>query len=370
MIETLAEPKFNNQNQLFFQCVQSCSEPVMVTDLKGLLIYVNEAWSRAYGYSPQEVLGQSPRILRSEHQPEGFYNEMWKQIRDPQFGYWRGELINKSKDGREVPVLLTITPFKSDGGKTLGYMGIALDLTEQKYLQAQVEQQDRLATIGILTSGMAHEVGTPIGVIRGRAEMLLMDPDANENLKKNLDIIIKQTDRVSGFIGSLLKLSRNTSDLVLEKLAIEPIVNEVVDLLAPKFRKSKIQVEVKLEENLQALADDGRIEQVLINLLVNGVHAIEKKREQATEDNSAQYIRILGRSTIDRVEITIEDSGCGISEENLKKIFEPFFTTKPTGQGTGLGLSIVNRILHEMSGTIYVESQQGQGTRFTFTLKA
>ena len=360
-----------SQDQLFAQCVQSCSEPVMVTDLKGRLIYVNEAWSRAYGYSAQEALGQTPSILRSEHQDSQFYQKMWSKITDPRIGYWKGELVNKAKDGQEVPVLLTVTPYRSRSGEVLGYMGIALDLTEQKYLQAQVEQQDRLATIGVLTSGMAHEVGTPIGVIRGRAEMLLMDAEGDENLKKNLDIIIKQTDRISGFIGSLLKLSRsNSADLELDILEIRPVVDEVLDLLAPKIRKNKIEVEVNLEEGMVAFADDGRLEQVLINLMVNAVHAIEKKleRDDSAEKN-AQYIRVLGRRTVDRAEITIEDSGCGIAPENLKKVFEPFFTTKPTGQGTGLGLSIVNRIINEMSGTIFVESTEGKGTRFTFTLQ-
>lgn len=199
----------------------------------------------------------------------------------------------------------------------------------------------------------------------------MMEADDNETLKKNLDIIIKQTDRISGFISSLLKLSRsNSADLELDILEICPIVSEVLDLLAPKFRKSNIDVEVNIEEGLVAMADDGRVEQVLINLLVNAVHAIERKLERdASSESRAQYIRILGRRTIDRVEITIEDSGCGISSENLKKVFEPFFTTKPTGQGTGLGLSIVNRIIHEMSGTIFVESSEGKGTRFTFTLQ-
>lgn len=360
-----------NQDQLFAQCVQSCNEPVMVMNLDSHLIYVNDAWVRAYGFSREEALGKGPQILRSKHSAGDFFESMWKQVTNPRVGSWKGEVTHLAKDGQEVPVLLTVTPYRDDAGSVLGYMGIGLDLTEQKRLQAQVEQQDRLATIGVLTSGMAHEVGTPIGVIRGRAEMMLMEADDNEDLKKNLDIIIKQTDRISGFISSLLKLSRSSSaDVELHSLALLPVVNEVLDLLAPKFRKNKIQVEVNLEEGLRAQADDGRLEQVLINLLVNAVHAIERKFEKLPATQSqAQYIRVLGRTALDRIEVTVEDSGCGIASDHLKKIFEPFFTTKPAGQGTGLGLSIVSRILHEMNGTIFVASKEGQGTRFTFTLK-
>ena len=357
-------------SEIFAQCVASCNEPVMITDHDGTLVYVNSAWQSTYGYNLYEAIGKSPRLLRSEHQSQEFYDKMWSQIRDPKIGYWKGQLINKRKDGVEVPVLLTITPYKSNTNQVLGYMGIALDLTEQKTLQAQVKQQDRLATIGILTSGMAHEIGTPIGVIRGRAEMLLMDDTSDSFFRKNLEIIIQQTDRISGFINSLLKLSRSTSDLICEQINVPEVVDNVLDLLAPKIRKTSFEIESKFEKDFFATADIGRLEQILINLLINAVHAIEKKLENSPElSASSQYIRILGRHFEDHVDISVEDSGCGIEEENLSKIFEPFFTTKPTGQGTGLGLSIVSRILHEMNGTIVVESKIGKGSKFTFSLK-
>lgn len=365
--------KGNKDNRVFFQCVQSCGEPVMITDLKGVLAYVNPAWTRTYGFSEEEALGHTPRILRSLRHESQFYQSIWKQIKDPHIGYWKGELVNLNKEGHEVPVLLTITPLRAEDGSTFGYMGIALDLTEEKQLRAQIEQQDRLATIGILTSGMAHEIGTPIGVIRGRAEMLLMDNQLknqnDERLVKNLEIIIKQTDRISGFINSLLKLSRSAGDQHLESLDAANVIRGVLDLLAPKIRNTQIQLEVNLAENLIAYADIGRLEQIIINLVVNAIHAIEKKREASVALESSQYIRIFAFRSTDQIKVSIEDSGCGIPEENMKKIFEPFFTTKPAGQGTGLGLSIVNRIVNEMGGAISVKSREGKGTTFTFTLK-
>lgn len=357
------------ENRVFVQCVESCGEPVMITDLHGVLVYVNPAWCKIYGFSREMAIGKTPRLLRSHQQNSEFYVRMWEKILDPKVGFWKGELVNRSRDGREVPVLLTITPFKAEDGTKVGFMGIALDLTEEKQLRAQVEQQDRLATIGILTSGMAHEIGTPIGVIRGRAELMLMDARENEKLRKNLEIVIRQTDRISVFINSLLKLSRSSGDQHLEAVDSSVVIKEVLDLLAPKVRNSHIELEMKFEEGLIAWADVGRLEQVMINLVMNAIHAIERKRELCDlAAQSAQYIRILTCRSLDRIKVSVEDSGCGIPESHLKKIFEPFFTTKPAGKGTGLGLSIVSRIISEMGGHLCVESTEGQSSKFTFTL--
>jgi PAS domain S-box-containing protein len=355
--------------RVFAQCVHSCREPVMFLDLRGRLVYVNPAWVKTYGHSEKSVLGHSPRIIRHKYLDRDIYRKIWEHIQNPKIGFWKGELVSLSADGREVPVLLTITPVKREDETNSGYIGIALDLTEEKKLRAQVEQQDRMATIGILTSGMAHEIGTPIGVIRGRAEMLLMDCPQDERLKKNLEIIVKQTDRISGFINSLLKLSRSSGDQKLESVDAPRVIKGVLELLTPKFRKARIQLEMNSEENLIALADVARLEQITINIVVNAIHAIEKKRETELPTESAQFVRVMAFRTANSINVSIEDSGCGISKENLKKIFEPFFTTKSAGQGTGLGLSIVNRLLDEMGGAISVESTEGKGTKFTFALK-
>ncbi len=355
--------------RVFALCVHSCKEPVMIMDHRGRLVYVNPAWVKTYGHSEKTVLGHSPRIIRYKHPDKDIHKKIWKQIQNPKIGFWKGELVSLSADGHEVPVLLTITPVKREDETISGYIAIALDLTEEKMLRAQVEQQDRMATIGILTSGMAHEIGTPIGVIRGRAEMLLMDYPDDERLKKNLEIIIKQTDRISGFINSLLKLSRSSGDQKLEPVDTPLVIKGVLELLTPKFRKGHIHLEVNSEDDLIALADVARLEQVTINLVVNAIHAIEKKREMENSTESAQFIRVLSFRSSNLINVSVEDSGCGIPKQNLKKIFEPFFTTKSAGQGTGLGLSIVNRLLDEMGGSISVESTEGKGTKFTFSLQ-
>jgi PAS domain S-box-containing protein len=172
--------------QIFYQCVEDCFEPIMVTDKKGILRYVNPAWALTYGFDRDEVIGKNPRVLRSHLQDDAFYKAMWAQILDPSIGFWRGEVTNKAKDGRLVPVLLTITPYRKADGEIVGYMGIAVDLTDHKRLETQVLRQDRLASIGMLASGLAHEIGNPLGVIRGRAELLASQVKATSSRKRTL----------------------------------------------------------------------------------------------------------------------------------------------------------------------------------------
>lgn len=339
----------------------------MITDTRGKLIYINNAWSRVYGYSFEEAKGETPRLLRSPHQTDEFYAKMWKQILDPNFGTWRGELINCAKDGTEVPVLLNITPYKSELGTTLGYMGLALDLRKQRSLEAQVAQQDRLATIGELTSGLAHEIGTPIGVIRGRAEMLQMQTPEDSPMQKSLDIIIKQADRISNLISSLLRLSRKTEKEALQNVAIRPLVDEVEDLLIQRLRKHNIQFINSVNETTLALADRNRLEQILINLMVNSIQAIESIKEKNPQH--PRRLEIKSEVGTHSVKISVMDTGGGIPEKIRDKIFNPFFTTKPTSKGTGLGLAIVQRILDEIGATIALKTEEGVGSEFILFLK-
>lgn len=354
---------------IFFRCVEDSNEPIMITNKEGRIIYVNPAWTKSYEYSREEALGETPRLLRSVHQDADFYHRMWQRIKDPSIGYWKGELINRSKSGVEVPVLLSITPYKSPAtGEISGYMAVALDLQEQKKLERQVQQQDRLATIGELTSGLAHEIGTPIGVIRGRSEMLLMEMQDHPQFQKPLDIIIKQIDRISSLISTLLRLSRKKDELILGSVLVKDCLHEVLELFDQKLKKARISVEVGLPDRLCIRADVERFEQVMINLLVNSIHAIEEKTR--LNPDCEKRISVRGVQKGSRVELCFEDTGTGIPQDILDKVFLPFFTTKPTSKGTGLGLSIVSRLIEDMQGEIRVRSDQGQGTVFILGFEA
>lgn len=333
----------------------------MISDTSGKLVYVNPAWSLVYGFSRDEAIGQSPRILHSGLQPPDFYQKMWTVIRDPKVGHWKGELVNKAKDGTLVPVLLTITPVKGNGGEITAFMGIALDMTAMKEMEGKVAHQDRLASIGTLASGLAHEIGTPLGVVRGRAEFLMMKA-ADPESRRELEVITAQADRISKLIRSLLRVSRGFSDAVIRDVSIHDVVQEVLGLLGQNFVNEGVAVEVEDAAAGAVRADFSRLEQVFLNLMMNALHAIQKAKKDGNAGPHRVKISVLKERGI--IAVRVEDTGCGISPENLRRLFKPFFTTKDVGQGTGLGLAIVSQLLSEMGSRISVTSVLGQGATF------
>jgi two-component system cell cycle sensor histidine kinase/response regulator CckA len=361
-----------DKQSIFYRCVEDSNDAIMISDRKGQLVYVNPAWQRIYGYTEEEAMGQTPRLLHSGVHDPVFYRQMWSKISDPGVGFWKGELVNRSKSGVLIPVLLTITPFNSPDGQPLGYMGIAVDISWRKELEAKAKHQDRLATIGTLVSGLAHEVGTPLGVIRGRAEFLQMQTD-NGVIRRSVEVILGQTDRISKIIQSLLKLSRGSEDQAkLAPVKLAELCEEVLSLLSGPMRAAQVQWQVEVDPSIEVQADATRMEHILLNLIVNAVHAIEKRAEEGGAFERKILLKAVPCSSCEPglwIELQLADTGCGIREENLARVFEPFFTTKEVGQGTGLGLPISLKMMQEMGASLDVTSEWGVGTTFYLRFK-
>ncbi len=343
----------------------------MLTDRSGRLTYVNPAWVLTYGYQKEEALGKTPRLLRSHLQTDDFYRSMWQTILDPEIGFWRGEVSNRAKDGHLVPVLLTITPYREATGAILGYMGIAVDLSDQKRMEQQILRQDRLASIGLLAGGLAHEIGNPLGTIRGRAELVLNQVRGNEFAEKNLEVIINQIDRISGLIQSLLRVSRVPEQVLLREVELKTVVDEVVTLMGESCRRAGIELKQNRLDQI-VFAEPSHMQQLFLNLVINSMHAIEEqKHKEAGASPRAHMIEISADRRDGLCLVSVRDTGCGISKENQSKLFQPFFTTKAAGKGTGLGLAIVSKLIEEMEGKVYVESPGvGLGATFKIELKA
>ncbi|MBI3542211.1 MAG: PAS domain S-box protein [Deltaproteobacteria bacterium] len=354
---------------VFYRCVEDCSEAIMITDLAGCLLYVNPAWCRIYGYTREEAIGKTPKLLHSGYHTPEFYRGMWRAIQNPAIGHWKGEVVNRTKNGNLIPVLLSITPARDAENRIVGHMGIALDVSNEKQLEATVLQQDRLASIGVLASGLAHEVGTPLGVVRGRAEFLMMQAaNQSPSLVSGLQTIVTQIDRISKLINSLLRFSRSTDDVRKQDITVKSVVDEVANLLGQNLRAASIELKLEVPAGQRVFADFNRLQQIIVNLVVNSVHAIEKAVSEGARRDHSITIRSEPWNTC-HVAISVVDTGCGIAPENLNKIFQPFFTTKDIGQGTGLGLAIVSKLVHELGGEITVDSVPGNGAKFTLLLK-
>ncbi len=241
-------------------------------------------------------------------------------------------------------------------------------LAALKEQEAKIIMQDRLASIGLLASSLAHEIGTPLGVIRGRAEYLLMQVSEDEKIKKNVDVIISQIDRVSKLIRSLLNLARGDQMKLASEVNLNEVVTEVGELLAHEFKTHQIELknEVNFDSTVKVKVQAEPLHQVLLNLLINSIHAIETAVKSGRPDS--HFIRLWTEERAGLWYLNVYDSGCGISEENQRQLFKPFFTTKEIGQGTGLGLATSYRLIEAWGGSIQVESKEGEFTLFKLLL--
>ncbi|MFA6222351.1 MAG: ATP-binding protein [Desulfomonilaceae bacterium] len=266
----------------------------------------------------------------------------------------------REKSGLEVLILLSVTGTMSDAVKQKSYVGIAKDVTARIRMERQLQQADRLASLGQTAAGVAHELNTPLGIILGYTQLLLRGCNVQDGSHGDLEIIQKQTKNCKRIVQDLLKFSRDSQT---KKSYVDLIecFNEVISLLGHQFEKEGVIVKTSFEPDLPKIFADGeKLEQVLVNLMVNAKQAISGNGTIAvTAKIDQEHQGIL---------ISVSDNGCGMSPKTAEKIFDPFFTTKPVGVGTGLGLSVSYGIVQAHGGRIEVESKEGVGTTFTVLL--
>lgn len=249
-------------------------------------------------------------------------------------------------------------PFRDPVGRRY-LAGVAIDISDHKRLEERLRQTERLAELGTLASGMAHEIGTPMNIILGRAEYL-MRRTQEEATRKGLETIVAQVERITRIMNQLLTFARRRPS---EPRAIDlrGIIEDTLEVLQDRLARHHIKVEQVFEDDVVTVqADADHMSQVLLNLVINAVHAMP-----------GGGVLGVGLKRVDRgVSVTVSDTGHGIDPQHLSKIFDPFFTTKEVGKGTGLGLTVVHGIVQEHGGAIDVESLPGRGTTFTLTLPA
>lgn len=345
--------------------VEEAPDGIQITDLEGHIIYSNKAIKKILGFSPDEFKGK--HINEMDVVPEFASKVIIPAIKER--GHWVGELMVKHKDGKEIPISLTTSMVKDSKGKPIAIVEIIRDITEQKEkekLETQLLQSNKLATVGQLAAGIAHEINNPLGNISLYTQMLLKKAK-DENTKNKLMIINDETNRAAQIVKGLLDFARQ-SELKLSPTDINKEIGKVLGMLSLQLKDLSVQnpqlKDIRITNDLKPLplilADGGQIRQVMMNLLTNSVQSITENGE----------IMVDTKTKEGHVEISISDNGSGIPRENLDKIFDPFFTTKEAGEGTGLGLSISYGIIKRHSGSIEVKSEVGKGTTFTIKLPA
>jgi signal transduction histidine kinase len=258
-------------------------------------------------------------------------------------------------DGEEFPIEAAISHVTVQGTKF--FTVILRDITERTRLEEQLRRTERVAELGTLASGMAHEIGTPMNVILGRAEYL-MDRVQDEPVKKGLQTIIAQVERITRVMNQLLSFARRKPPQP-GPLALQEVIENSLEMFHERLSNHRVQVFTHVDPDCPHVqADSDQMNQVLINLIMNAIQAMPEGGTLGIE---------LGQQS-DMVKLTVSDTGHGIPKDLVIKIFDPFFTTKEFGKGTGLGLTVVKGIIEEHQGTITVESQENKGTTFTISL--
>jgi PAS domain S-box-containing protein len=349
----LARLKEFNEN-----IIESISVGVMVVNLRGRITNWNGALEQIYGLKREEVIGR--RIT------EVFQSEMLHTLRDlMERGEWRGgEPVNvykfraRSSDGRDLTLNISVAALQSKTAEIEGSLVAIEDVTERVGLEAQLQQSDKLSSIGLLAAGVAHEVNTPLAGISSYSQMLMQQIPENDPRRQLLEKIHRQTSRASSIVNNLLNFSRVT-EARYAPVDLNRVIDDTIQLLEAQLRNTEIEVVRSYAYELPPAFGDGpKLQQVLMNLILNARDAMPQggRLEISTEADE------------DSVVIEIRDTGLGIAPEHLAKIYDPFFTTKQIGKGTGLGLAVSYGIISDHGGHIAVESNLGEGTRFQITL--
>jgi signal transduction histidine kinase len=246
------------------------------------------------------------------------------------------------------------------------YGRFAREQHERLNLERSLRQSEKLASVGQLAAGLAHEIGTPLNIIGGRAEFLLSRPRSHKEIGDNLQIIRSQIDRIAGIVRQLLEFSRRREP-AFRNVELLTLVRKVIGLLEHKIREKNVNIVIEVDETLPSIAaDPDQMQQVFLNLLLNSLHALQAGGTIKISAAIASSGSANGKEH--KLCIEFEDNGAGIPAEHLSQVFDPFFTTKDVGEGTGLGLSVSYGIIKDHSGEIRVDSNPGQFTRFTIFL--
>jgi len=347
--------------------VEQSPAGVVITDTSGTIRYVNRKFAELTGFSAAEALGKNPRIFKSGNTTLETYREMWKRITAG--AEWRGVLQNRRKDGTLWWNAATISPMRDADGKVTHFLAIQQDVTQQRLLEDQLRQSQKMEAVGRLAGGVAHDFNNLLTVISSYSELLLEDlPDADQARRDDLGLIKKAAADAAELTRQLLAFSRQQ---VLEAKVLD--LNAIVSGAGKMLQRvigEDITLALVLAPKLGLVkADPGQIEQVIMNLAVNardamphgGKLTIETTNAELDAGYTAEHSTVAAGSY---VMLVVSDTGVGMDEETKRRIFEPFFTTKEQGKGTGLGLATVYGIVKQSGGFTWVYSEPGKGAAF------
>jgi two-component system, cell cycle sensor histidine kinase and response regulator CckA len=345
--------------------VEQSADMVMITDVAGRIEYVNPAFEKTTGYSRDEVMGATPRILKSGEQGPEFYRDLWRTLTDGEV--FRGVLINRKKTGESVVVEKTITPVRDSQGRITNYIANDRDISDRRQLETALFQAQKMDAIGQLAGGVAHDFNNLLMVISSYAELLLDETPPGRS-RRQLEEIQGAARRAAELTRQLLAFGRKQSQQ-LQVLDLNRVLGDIARTL-PRLIGEDIELRLVPGAGMgHVRLDPVQIEQVVMNLASNARDAMPSGGTLTLETSSVELddAFVQARAFVPPgryVLLQVTDSGCGIPQEHLPHIFEPFYTTKEQGKGTGLGLATLYGIVKQSGGFVWVDSESGVGTTF------
>jgi two-component system, NtrC family, nitrogen regulation sensor histidine kinase GlnL len=347
------------------QILSSVEDGVITLDRSGNVSFFNEAAETLTDLAASRALGLSfLQIFRKE----SWLLELIRKSFPPRQERARGEGDLVSRWGKKVPVGVTVSPLLEPYGSCLGSILLVRNLTHHRELEEDLKRADRLAMVGTLAAGLAHEIRNPLGGIKGAAQLLRRSLDHDSSLIEYTNIMNREVDRVNLLIEQLLDLSR-PAKLEIVPLNIHQVLEDVLSLELKTHAGRTVNVKKLFDPSLPPIRGDrNRLTQVFLNLVKNGYQAMNGSGSLTitTRLDTDRHVRGHGAERSRIIWVEIADQGVGIKDEDLLHIFSPFFTTK--NSGTGLGLAVCYWIIKEHGGIIRVESVEGKGSTFKVSL--
>jgi PAS domain S-box-containing protein len=363
LVDRTAHKALEKERQRLVKAVEHAGDVVIITDSEGTVQYVNSAVERITGFKPRELVGKPLGFIRPNG--DGARN-IHRTLAAG--GVWKGRRTGQRKDGERIEFESTVSPVYGESGKVLNYVVIEHDMTHEALLEQQVRQMQKIEALGRLAGGIAHDLNNILYPIIINTEMLLNDtrPDSPEYepLKQVLHAAYRQRDLVK----QVLAFSRR-NEQQHRPVAVTPLVREAL-----QFLKVSLPSTIDIQERLHAacdtvMGDPAQIHQVIMNLSTNAAEAIGSKPgtiEVTLANTRLDDKRVLpGMRVGQYLQLTVRDTGGGMTEEEVERAFEPFFSTKDTSKSSGMGLAVVHGIVKSHGGTITVESKKNKGSRFT-----
>jgi PAS domain S-box-containing protein len=348
--------------------IEQAGESIVITNRDGIIEYVNPSFTRITGYSAEEAIGHTPRILKSGNQDAAFYKDMWQTIINGKV--WHGKVIDRRKDGSFYPAMLTISPIFDASGDVIQFAGIQSDLSKLEDMEHRFHEAQKMEAVGTMVGGVAHNFNNMLAGMLGNLYLAKKIVQEQPDVVQRLNNVEELSHHASEMIQQLLAFARKGM-VSMTAMPLTPFIKETLKLL-----HAAVPENIAVHENicvnaLQIKGDATQLHQVLANLISNARDAVEDVDDPCVTvklqpfDADDQFIADKPYFKYGAyAHLSVSDNGYGISKAHKPHLFEPFFTTKEQGKGTGLGLSMIYGAAKTHHGFVEVDSIEGKGSTF------